>query len=241
MKLNKSVKNHNVVSVLFEAMKGYLQDGSWKAGYKLPSEAQLATQFGVSRVSVRSAVQKLRDMGAVITYQGKGTYVTDNIDKYGIDDLLAKPAMHLSEAAFRDMLVFRQTVEFKFIELAAQHADDEDIATLERLLGQMLINKNDYKKYSKADYEFHLGIVNAAKNTVFTAAMHAIKDIYYQYLEELNRTLGITIESIDAHLNVYLAIKNRDPQAAAEILDTHMASNLKVIQTLNEKNSCLRK
>lgn len=72
MKLNKAVKNHNVVSVLFEAMKGYLQDGSWKAGYKLPSEAQLAAQFGVSRVSVRSAVQKLRDMGLLLRIRVKG-------------------------------------------------------------------------------------------------------------------------------------------------------------------------
>lgn len=149
--------------------------------------------------------------------------------------------MHLSEAAFRDMLVFRQTVEFKCIELAAQHADEEDIATLERLLGQMLINKNDYKKYSKADYEFHLGIVNAAKNSVFTAAMHAIKDIYYQYLEELNRTLGITIESIDAHLNIYLAIKTAIRKLLPKFLIRIWQAISKLSKPLMKESSCLRK
>jgi GntR family transcriptional regulator len=43
---------------------------------RLPSEAELATQYGVARVSVRRAIEHLRERGRVITVHGRGTYVT---------------------------------------------------------------------------------------------------------------------------------------------------------------------
>jgi len=43
---------------------------------RLPSEADLAAQYGVARVSVRRAIEQLRERGNVVTFQGRGTYVT---------------------------------------------------------------------------------------------------------------------------------------------------------------------
>jgi DNA-binding GntR family transcriptional regulator len=43
---------------------------------RLPSEAELAEQYGVARISVRRAIAQLRERGKVITFQGRGTYVT---------------------------------------------------------------------------------------------------------------------------------------------------------------------
>jgi GntR family transcriptional regulator len=48
---------------------------------RLPSEAELAEQYGVARVSVRRAIEQLRDKGKVITFQGRGTYVTPKPDE----------------------------------------------------------------------------------------------------------------------------------------------------------------
>ncbi len=115
----------------------------------------------------------------------------------------ARPLMHLSREAFNDMMVFRQTVEFKCVELAVEHATEDDITLLEQALNNMLINKGDYKKYSEADYEFHLAIIRASHNSVFYNVLKSIKDIYYYYLEELNRSLGITLESVEAHIKVF--------------------------------------
>jgi GntR family transcriptional regulator len=43
---------------------------------RLPGEAELAEQYGVARISVRRAIAQLRERGKVITFQGRGTYVT---------------------------------------------------------------------------------------------------------------------------------------------------------------------
>ncbi|MGP4132301.1 GntR family transcriptional regulator [Pantoea tagorei] len=82
-----------------------MQDGIWEPGCKLPSEPTLTATFQVSRVSVRSAVQKLRDLGVVVTHHGKGTYVTRDVARYGaFND--NQPILHLSQEEFDHMRVF---------------------------------------------------------------------------------------------------------------------------------------
>lgn len=225
----ESVQKHNIVDVIYEQMKNNIQNGIWEPGCKLPSEAELTATFQVSRVSVRSAVQKLRDLGVVVTHQGKGTYVTRDVARYGaFND--NQPILHLSEEEFEDMRVFRQTVEFRCMELAVKNANDEDIAELEKALNRMLVNKDDYKKYSLADYDFHLAIVKASHNTIFIHVMESLKGIYVHYLEELNRVLGITLESVEAHIKVFMALKNRDASLATETLNSAMTHNVHAIE-----------
>lgn len=47
-----------------------------KPDTRLPSEAELAQQYGVARVTVRRAIERLRERGKVVTVHGRGTYVT---------------------------------------------------------------------------------------------------------------------------------------------------------------------
>ncbi|GLG00895.1 histidine utilization repressor [Alicyclobacillus hesperidum subsp. aegles] len=54
-----------------------IRNGEWEAGQQLPSEAELATLFAVSRTTVRQAVGDLVSSGFVIRRQGKGTYVAE--------------------------------------------------------------------------------------------------------------------------------------------------------------------
>ncbi len=229
----QSTQKHNVVNDVFEKLRQKLMDGSWTPGSRLPSEQALCSALNVSRVSVRSAVQRLRDLGVVITRQGSGSYISEDFTPQTLNSRL-RPVMNLSKEAFYDMMVFRQTVEFKCIELAVIHATPDDILDLEKALNQMLVNKNDYKKYSEADFDFHLAIAKASQNKVFYNVMLSIKESYYYYLEELNRALGITLESVDTHIKVYFAIKNRDASAAVQVLGETMAENIIAIEKINQ-------
>ncbi|EJM03060.1 transcriptional regulator [Pseudomonas sp. GM102] len=222
------VKTQNTVNIVYEQMKRNILEGLWPPGSKLPSESELIATFDVSRVSVRSAVQRLRGLGIVVTHQGKGTFVIKDLEQHGLlnDN---QPIMHLSQEEFEDMRVFRQAVEFRCMELAVVNATSDDIALLEAALNRMLVNKDDYKRYSQADFDFHYAIVKASHNKIFIHAMDSIRHIYLYYLEELNRVLGITLESVNAHIKVYMAIKNHDAVAAAETLNEAMANNVDAI------------
>jgi GntR family transcriptional regulator len=52
-----------------------IEAGALEPDTRLPSESDLATQYGVARVSVRRAIEKLRERGRVVTVHGRGTYV----------------------------------------------------------------------------------------------------------------------------------------------------------------------
>lgn len=45
---------------------------------RLPSESELSQQYGVARVTVRRAIERLRERGKVVTVHGRGTYVAEN-------------------------------------------------------------------------------------------------------------------------------------------------------------------
>ncbi|MEH7307846.1 FadR/GntR family transcriptional regulator [Neobacillus drentensis] len=231
MNLN-SIDKQNVVNIVYEQLKENIANGTWAPGSKIPSETELTKSFNVSRVSIRSAIQRLRDLGIVVTYQGKGTFVSENIGKNGINDFGI--IIHLSEEEFLDMMVFRQTIEYKCLELAVEKATNEDIKNIEEALNQMIRYRDDYKKYSVADFNFHLEIAKASKNQVFVKVIDSIRDIYYKYLEELNRVIGVTLESIEVHLQIFRSIQNRDADTAKKLLSNAMKDNIESIKKIND-------
>jgi GntR family transcriptional regulator, transcriptional repressor for pyruvate dehydrogenase complex len=233
MKLElNSIDKQNIVNSVYEQLKENIANGNWAPGSKIPSETQLQKMFNVSRVSIRSAIQRLRDLGIVVTYHGKGTFVCDDISEMSINDFV--PIMHLSEEEFLDMMVFRQTIEYKCLDLAVKNATIEDIESIEETLNEMFRYRDDYKKYSEADFNFHLAIAKASKNKVFYRVMHSIRDLYYYYLEELNRVLGITLESIEVHLQIFRAIQNKDAETAKKSLSNAMENNIDVIKKIKD-------
>ena len=54
------IQKINAVEQVFEQLQGLLIDGTWRAGDKLPSENELADTFGVSRMTIRQSMQKLK-------------------------------------------------------------------------------------------------------------------------------------------------------------------------------------
>lgn len=55
-----------------------IEDGKWKVGSKIPAERELATQFGVSRMTLRQAIQTLVDEGVLERRVGSGTFVASS-------------------------------------------------------------------------------------------------------------------------------------------------------------------
>jgi GntR family transcriptional regulator len=63
---------HQLKCALMEA----IELGEWKIGEQLPNEGKLAESFGVSKITVRQALQELADLGYVRREQGRGTFVS---------------------------------------------------------------------------------------------------------------------------------------------------------------------
>ncbi len=64
-----------------------MEAGLYEPTGRLPSESELGERFGVSRVTVRMALDKLVHEGAVVRKQGKGSYAAGRQVRHGLDTL----------------------------------------------------------------------------------------------------------------------------------------------------------
>lgn len=159
-------------------LEAMILEGTLKAGERLPAERVLAEQFGVSRPSLREAIQKLAAKGLLSSRQGGGTYVCENLGSTFSD-----PLMHLLESnadAQRDLLEFRHTLEGSCAYYAALRATDMD----RQRLGEAFERLQDcYGRAGEvtraeegaADASFHLAIAEASHNAVL---LHTIRGLF---------------------------------------------------------------
>lgn len=59
-----------------EDLENDIASGGLASGAKMPTELELASQYGVSRVTVRRAVKELAERGLLVVVHGRGTFVS---------------------------------------------------------------------------------------------------------------------------------------------------------------------
>jgi DNA-binding GntR family transcriptional regulator len=95
-----------------------LNDGTYVPGDKLPSEARLAEEFGVNRLTIRRAIEELARAGAVESRQGSGTYVSPRIirlplsQRLSTDSLVSRLTSQIAEQGltYEDVLLRAVTI-----------------------------------------------------------------------------------------------------------------------------------
>lgn len=221
----KSIKRKSVSEEVFDQIKDNIVKGVWKEAEKIPSENELCKIFNVSRVSVRSAIQKLQAVGILTTNQGQGSFVSTSMSGNILNGFI--PLLNINTEEFRDILEFREALEFKSIDLAVDRATEADLSKVGDALENMIKHRENYKEFTRFDYEFHLNIVKASKNKIFISIMQSYKSIFINYLEEMNKVYQTKDMSLENHKNIYEALLKGDNQRAKSIIRKSMDTNLK--------------
>ena len=98
----------SIVDQVCDAVKKDIMNGTWKAGEKIPSESELAEQFGVNRLSVRMALQKLNTLGLIETRVGEGSFVRD----FSLGPFLSEISfIYSSDEKYREVRQLRELLE----------------------------------------------------------------------------------------------------------------------------------
>lgn len=201
-------------------------EGSLKAGDRLPPERELALDLGVSRPSLREAMQKMVSKGLLSTRHGGGTYVTDRLDAHFVDpwqDMLKDhPLLH------RDILEFRQMLESQAAMLAAERATDADLSRLDASYTALeaIYAHDDISACIDADVAFHQAIAEATHNVLIghltASLMRVIHGHVASNLAHLHARPQRWGQLQTQHSAIWQAIRERQPQAAAEAARGHI-------------------
>lgn len=90
---------------LADALRARIEAGELRPGWPLPAEQTLIGEYGVSRATVRRAVEDLREEGLVVTRPRYGTYVRDQEHRHVVlltdGDVWARPATRREARRYR--------------------------------------------------------------------------------------------------------------------------------------------
>jgi len=177
-------------------------------------ERVLAEQFGVSRPSLREAIQKMAAKGLLVSRQGGGNYVAESMGSTFSDPLL--PLLEANPEAQRDLLEFRHTLEGSCAYYAALRATEADLAPMEDAFARMSKAKQsqDFSTFNQADIDFHTALLRASGNVVFQQLSNTIGAALaysFRLTVERAREPGASLAN---HGEVIERIRHRDSEGA---------------------------
>ena len=129
----RSARKGSLVSTVVERLRQFVEEKKLQSGDRLPTEAELLKQFGVSRTVLREAVGRLETIGLVAVRHGQGMFVGDPDTLAGCLSLL-RSAMAISPRDLTQFAEFRTALECHTARRSAELASPEDVAQLEAAL-----------------------------------------------------------------------------------------------------------
>ncbi len=196
-------------------------------GGQLPSERELSEQLGVSRGTVREAVQFLQALGVVEIRHGTGTFVRAGADAEGLRTEWRQWTRRHS-ARVHELLEVRKGLESFAAELAAQRASDEGLAAMAAALASMETTLETdpvaAAAWVQADVDFHHGLGTVAGNEALLELADALGDELLQERAATWDVPGRSERSLAEHRAIYEAIVARDVVRARESVFKHLES-----------------
>lgn len=205
-----------------------IESGQWRVGEKIPPEPELMVKFDVSRNTLREAVQSLVHIGLLETRQGVGTTVKSN-SKLGL--VLEN---EIQKSDLFEILEVRLGLEREASQLAAIKRTDEDLKYIENCLDDCKIAavSNDPYKFTQKDIIFHKSIVKATHNKMFIELYEHITDGLQKSIDEVMQMRNEGTFENELHIDLYDAIKNRNPQLALDSVNEYLNESKKAFSTM---------
>jgi len=220
-------KHKSLAQELVDALSDRIRAGSFKVGDKLPSEAAIEQQFGVSRTVVREAISRLQAAGLVVTRHGIGTFIV------GTNEAATFKLTSEDFATLKDVIAvleLRIGIEVEAAALAATRRTDKNLKDIEASLKAIQVAIEAGQDAVAADFQFHLDIARASQNPHYAELMISLGSsiIPRARLEAAPKT-GMNEEKLAylrrvniEHESILHAIRSQDPDAARAAMRTHL-------------------
>jgi len=207
--ISKRIYRHFVESI---------KSGRYSSGAKIPAERQLMVDFSAPRTSVRRALHRLEEDGMIERRVGSGTFVREGFTLTPTSSADSIPAV-----SPLDVLEARLALEPGLPELVIARATSDDFERIETALNHMrlMATQGAQPEFKKSGYLVHLEIVRATRNPliirIYEMLIEARERAGWHTLRQLNDTLLLRQEQVEAVEGVVTALRQRDADKAREI------------------------
>ncbi|MCM2285733.1 MAG: FadR family transcriptional regulator [Desulfobacula sp.] len=219
------IKPKKVSTQIADQIRASILSGDFSPGDKLPPERELAESFGVSRPSVREALNALASAGLVRSNQGGGTTVLSLVETDSGNSLSGLIRMQQDRAL--DVIEVRKCMESWTAFYAAQRALPEDVRRMGTIIAGMERNLEGLQPSEDLDANFHILVARATHNIVWLHLMQNIFDAMKEFQQSVWRAVYITGDDHHMlyrhHRSVFEAIEARDAEASRQAMMMHLS------------------
>lgn len=216
---------HHVV----DALAGRIREGSLSPGEKLPTEAAIMEEFGVSRTVVREAISRLQAAGLVETRHGVGTFVVARGESGGTFRIGPEQLETLQDVIA--VLELRIGVETESAALAAVRRTQKNVEAMRAALKAFTSAVEEGRDAVAPDFQFHLEIARATQNEHFVDLMGTLGGMMIPRARleppgPLTPEREAYLRRVNAeHESIVDAIARQDAEGARAAMRTHLANS----------------
>ncbi len=217
---NQNARRRTTLSdSVYHSLFSRISNGDYQVNQKLPPEAVLSQEFGVSRPVLRAALERLREEGLIHSRQGAGSYVRAAAST----PVGFSPVETLAD--IQRCYEFRLTIETQAAALAADRRDETALEGIAQSLDLMRAATGTHQHRDDADFAFHLAIAQASNNQYFEATFRALRE----HINIGMRLHGMSLmtgggleETLAEHAGLFGAISAGDRVRASELMRGHL-------------------
>jgi len=207
-----------------QSIKRSIFDGTFLPGEKLPSEHDMAEQFGVSQITVRQAVRVLESAGIVYTKQGvEGGIFVAEADTVAVSSYLSD-MLRLKKVTQNDLFMSRFVFEPDIAAAVAKEWQEGDLVALEEniQLARTAFEKGDPVATRMCNLSFHRILCAITKNPVIIFALNAVFDVLEENVSELKLPENMIRDEIIEHEILMEKMRARDTDQIRVEMQQHI-------------------
>lgn len=206
----KSINRESASEQVYQQMRHLIDTQVWAPGYRIPSENKLAEQFGVSRMTIRSATQKLKALGLLNVRSGSGSYV----EYPSLASYIGEESAGITAKALGEVYELRYYLEQAAVEFTIKNASDEDISKLKEILDRLVDAAiNTPEDFRKHDLDFHRYIYVLSGNQLLLTMFNMIEPLFASQMDKFDSNIPseeLVQGRIDFHARMFNGIASRN-------------------------------
>lgn len=176
----RPLRRVGLIDQVAERMRAEVTSGRWPVGQRIPTEAELVTELGVGRNTVREALQSLVHSGLLRREQGRGTFVIAD------SELTGPLERQLAGGSRRDYLELRLALDSTAAALAAERRSPADVERLHELRDRREASwsTSDFALRARADLDLHRAIVAATHNPLYLQLYSSMLEVFAVHMHD---------------------------------------------------------
>ena len=205
-------------------LRSFIAAGGYRRGDRLPAERELIGELGISRATLRKALDALEQTGAIWRHVGKGTFLIDASAEPVRAGLPAQLARDLTPVR---MMRARLCIEPALAREAAVNASPSAITRMKQAMERARA-ASSWRDYEAEDDLFHRSVAEGADNVLLLALFDQLnavrRAVAWGNVTRSNARPPADHSSFAEHEDIAGAIEARDPGAAYETMRRHLGS-----------------